>query len=180
MERMIFYVLGFVILLVMLAFGVNYYQKAQGSLKETTAVTTINQIVAGTEQLYNGQPNFTGVDNVVLVTAGKIPDNIIADAANGQIMNPWGGTITVASDNAAASAAGGGTPSAFDVDLAGLPQSACMQLATAFSSGNFQGENINGTVFKSVANGGTLVTPGVAAGACTVAGNGNNISFAFN
>lgn len=180
MERMVFYVLGFVILLVMLAFGVNYYQKAQGSLKETIAITTINEIVAGTEQLYNGQPNYSGLTNSVLVSAGKVPDNIVSDTTTGAIINPWGGPVTITSDDQATEPAGGGSTAYFDVYLTGLPQGACMQLATAFTGGSYQGEDINGTVYKSVSNGGTMVTPGTAATACSSTGNGNSISFAFN
>ncbi len=180
MERMVFYVLGFVILLVMLAFGVNYYQKAQGSMKETVAVTTINQIVAGAEQLYNGQANYSGLTNIILVKAGKVPDNIISDPANGTIMNPWGGNVTITSDDQAANPGSSGTVSAFDVALDGMSQEACIQLATAFSTGNFQGENVNGTKFRSIANGGAAVTPAEATNACSAAGNTNTISFAFN
>lgn len=181
MERMIFWVLGFVFLVALLALGIGFYQKAQGSLKETTAITTINEIVAGTEQLYTGQPNFAGVTNKLLIDAGKIPDNIVTDASSAEIGNPWGGQITITSDDTAAHpGAANPTPSFFDVELSGLPKAACMQLAAAFSTGNFQGENIDGTQSNSIANGGTRVTPATADTECSAGGNGNYISFAFN
>ena len=179
MDRMIFWVLGFVFLVALLALGIKFYTEAQGSLKETTAITTINEIVAGTEELYTGQPDYTGVTNKLLIDAGKISASDVK--STDEIKNPWGGEIIVTSDDTAAHpGASNPTASFFDVEILGIPKAACTELAAAFSTGNLQGENIDGTQIDSVANGGTRVTPGTADTDCSADGNGNYISFAFN
>ncbi len=181
MEKMITWGFYFILTIALLSAAIILYQKAQASYKETAAMSEVTSIVSGAEALYSGQPAYTGLTNTLMINAEKIPDNIITDAASGTITNPWGGQIVVACDDAApASGLNTPSPAYFDVDLSGLPKGACIQLATGFSTGNFQGVNINGTIFPSIANGGAQITPAQADAACSNGSNGNTLSFAFN
>lgn len=97
-----------------------YYQSASDSNKTQSAISEVMSATSAINGLYIGQSNYSNLSADVLINSSAIPDNYKKD---GQIMNPFGGTLTVTAGN-------GNHGYGYSLKLDKLPKSACISLAT--------------------------------------------------
>jgi hypothetical protein len=173
--------------------GLVFFQQASLAQRTADAVRTISSISSETRALYQTSQNFAGVTSTVLINAGAVPSNIVASGVGGveYLQNEWGGAAGLRpSPPNFTSWTGGTAPNAneaFVVRYTGLPQAACVRLATLESGGTgpvgsgilgvgISSANIDGT---AVSTGGLItdaslqVTPTKAAARCS--GNDNTV-----
>ncbi|EFV9525030.1 pilus assembly protein [Shigella sonnei] len=143
-----------------------YYQAASDSNKTQAAISEVMSATSAINGLYIGQNSYSGLTASILKNSSAIPENY----KNGnQIMNPFGGNLTV--DAADANAAGN---FGYHLTLDKLPKSACISLATLNLGTSAAGYGIGITNPKGVTSfNGTLsdssgkktaITPSDAAG----------------
>lgn len=99
------------------------WSMANTSSQTTTALTQLNSIQSAVRTLYNGQPNYTGLNTGVIVNSQALPTSMISGNA---IRHAFNGNVTVAP----ATSTGGGANSAFTVSFSNIPSNACQQLLT--------------------------------------------------
>jgi type II secretory pathway pseudopilin PulG len=76
------------VIIAMIVFTVTrYYSVTEENLKVTQAEEMINNIVKGSYQWGQGQPNYTALSTQALIDAGFIPDNYK--------VNPWKGLTVI-------------------------------------------------------------------------------------
>lgn len=154
-----------------------YYQAASDSNKTQAAISEVMSATSAINGLYIGQSNYSGLTASVLKNSSAIPENYKKDD---QIMNPFGGDLTVG-------AANGTTAFGYHLTLDKLPKSACISLATLNLGTSAAGYGIgvinpNGvTSFSGLGTSSgkaTAITPSEAAGdqGCTD-GNGNKVTY---
>ncbi len=169
--------------------GIAGYSKAMTKFKVNKTIDLVSQIAANTRTLFASQNDYdfgrtNSADAKSFVKKAKIvPDDAIQ---NGSLKNPFGGNITL-----------NGLNWDFTVELSGIPEDACMELATldwgaATSSGlnaiavnegvSEEVKNCSGNADKGIAcvGGETVSVPmpvSLAAQHCS--GDNNSISFAF-
>ena len=155
-ETLIAILVGLIVLGGAIYLGVRLF----GSTKITSAQQDIMSVVGSIKQIYNGNPNFTGLDNNVAINSQLIPSdwNIVGN----NISNQWSGAVVIAT---------AATVTQFTIELDAVPQDACVQLGS-FAPGSWVNVTVNGTQTQGVGFAGS--TPTATAGAC-VAGNNNII-----
>ncbi len=117
------------------------------SNKTQNAISDVTQLATAAQSLYNGSPAFTTLTDSVAIDSHIAPADMISGTG---LVNPWGGTVTVAVD---------ANPSQFDITETLVPNAACVQFASTLTS--LQTLKINGTAQ-------TLpLDPGTAATTCT-------------
>ncbi|WP_033813605.1 type 4 pilus major pilin [Escherichia coli] len=157
-----------------------YYQAASDSNKTQAAISEVMSATSAINGLYIGQNSYSGLTASILKNSSAIPENY----KNGnQIMNPFGGNLTVeAADTSAAGNFG------YHLTLDKLPKSACISLATLNLGTSAAGYGIgieipnrvtsfNGTL-SSNSGKKTAITPSDAAGSggCKD-GNENKVTY---
>ena len=85
-------VLGVIAALIVSAFII--FPKVKASANARTEVSNLNAINSGIRALYNGQTDYTGLNNSVAIQANIIPDNMIKD---GDIVTSFGGRVLIKS-----------------------------------------------------------------------------------
>lgn len=140
-----------------------YYQSASDSNKTQAAISEVMSATSAINGLYIGQSSYSGLDASVLKNSSAIPDNY---KKNDEIMNPFGGKLTV-------EAASGTSPAyGYSLKLDKLPKSACISLATLNLGTSAAGYGINSTGLTANSNGSfdtsakskkTAITPAEAA-----------------
>lgn len=101
------------------------YSKVQVSNKANAESRNLDLIRAGVKSLFASKTNFTGLDNTV-VNAGRItPENMKTSAAT-EIINSFGGPVTVAPIGL-----NGGTNNGFRITYDQVPGDICIKLASA-------------------------------------------------
>lgn len=95
-----------------------YYQSASDSNKTQNAISELMSTVAAINGLYVGQSNYTGLTTNILAKSSAIPDNY--KNGNG-INNPFGGKLQIAPVNG---------NKEYTIALTGIPQSACLNIAS--------------------------------------------------
>jgi len=141
-----------VISLLMMAGVFGLVSMAMGNSKVKDAQQNISTIRMGVQNLYSGQPNYSGLSNTIAENAGIFPDKLIKSA--GTIKNAWNGDVTIAPNS---------DPSKFDVTYKSVPQEACMKLAV-----------LSG--FDEITVGGTGVND-IAGASSECASGGNDLVF---
>ncbi|HGK6401209.1 TPA: type 4 pilus major pilin [Escherichia coli] len=157
-----------------------YYQAASDSNKTQAAISEVMSATSAINGLYIGQNSYSGLTASILKNSSAIPENY----KNGdQIMNPFGGNLTVeAADTSAAGNFG------YHLTLDKLPKSACISLATLNLGTSAAGYGIgienpnrvtsfNGTLSNNSGKK-TAITPSDAAGSggCKD-GNENKVTY---
>lgn len=97
-----------------------YYQSASDSNKNQNTISEVMSTVAAINGLYVGQSSFNGLDNKVLWSSSAIPSSY-KSSDSGVINNPFGGQLDIETDDKA---------KVYAITLTGLPQSACLNLAS--------------------------------------------------
>ena len=110
--------------------GIAGYTKAMMKYKINKATDQISQVVAGTRTLYGSQGSYgDSISNhedfaPILKKAHVIPDEMVG--TDDAVTNPWDGGFDVSSAGKKAA----DDNKAFTITLTGLPEQACMELAT--------------------------------------------------
>jgi hypothetical protein len=123
-----------------------------GSNKTSTAISDITQLRANTVALYNTQSAFTSLSSAVAINGKLAPPDMIAGTA---LVNPWGGTVTIAVN--------AGNAAQFDVTEPAVPADACAKMIVGMS--NALAVTVN-TVAQTLP-----VEAGAAVTACNAAAN---------
>lgn len=109
-------------------------------------------------QLYQGQPNYTGLSISTALAAKVFPNDMV----NGtQVNDAWDGPVTIAAAS---------NPTQFTIQFTQVPQDICVKFAS-FEAGQWEAFTINGTGIDQT-GGSNPVTE--ASGACTT-GNTNTL-----
>jgi len=136
---------------VLSAGGLAGYSKAMFKHKLNNTMDQITMLVTNIRTMYGTQGNYNGLTKAVAVDLGIVPAVMVDDTTTGTganatrtvtLTNPFKGDVDIAEANV------NGEHTGFSVTYAGLPNEACIALATAdFGSGagsGFIGANIDG------------------------------------
>lgn len=117
--------------------GIAGYTKAMNKYRTNKVVDQVTMIVTNIRTLYAMQRNYNGLNEVIAIEMGVIPDELGTTSGALESGNPYGGGVYItASDSAETN----GTDKAFDVAFTGLSKEACVSLATGdWGSGHSAG-----------------------------------------
>lgn len=163
--------------------GIAGYSKAMNKFKTNKAIDQINMLSTNIRTLFSSQGNYTGMNNKVLVKAGVIPAEMYTLPAGGAdamhstsgLSNVFGGDayIIPASQN--------GTNDAYIIAVDGIPQSACVVMAST-DWGSDVGSGlaamyINGAASNAAKAGAEAIDTGIEAVASTSMTDGGPNTF---
>ena len=147
--------------LIMMAGIFGLVQIALQGSNVQAAQNHISMIRTNAQQLFSGQPDYSGLTTSLATSAGMIPSEMVSGSS---VVNAWSGSVTVAT----------GTPSSqFDITYSGLPEEACIKLAP-FGYGSWDSVTVGGSSISQ--SGGTAVSDAVSA--CS--GSSNTLVFTSN
>lgn len=129
-----------------------------GANKTQTAISDITLLQTNTQALYNAQSTFTSVSDAVAIGGKLAPSDMISGSA---LVNPWGGTVTIAVN---------ANPAQFDITETAVPADSCAKMIVGL--GSMVGLKVNGTAQALPLDAGTAVT------ACNQPTN-NTLIFSF-
>lgn len=159
-----------------------YYQSASDSNKTQAAISEVMSATSAINGLYIGQSSYDKLSASVLVNSSAIPDNYKSGSGSGaKIKNPFGGELTVSPASDSDKGKYG-----YYLTLDGLPQSACISLATLNLGTSAAGygvgmSNFSNVTFNTALNGSsgaksTSISPSEAATACS-SGSSNKVTY---
>jgi type II secretory pathway pseudopilin PulG len=165
-------VVGFIALLSIGIFMT--YNKVQSGNVANTEARNIATIQAGIKNIYAGSVDYSTITVTALLQAYVVPDSMRspAGAAATQIMNTFGGTVTVAP-----TAFNGGTNNAFDITYNNVSLDVCSKLASVAGQ-NFNKVLVGGTAVKDTSAGLMNIDPAATATACA-AGAATGVAMDF-
>ncbi len=134
------------------------YNSVTSSNKASQALTDLTSMVGQVQATYISHPSYAGLSSTVVINGNLAPATMVSGT---QLVNPWGGVVTVAQNSA--------NSSFFDITQPSVPSDACVKMATSIS--NLGSLTINGTSVTLPAN------PSVVTTACT--GTSNTLVFTF-
>jgi type II secretory pathway pseudopilin PulG len=129
--------------------GIAGYSKAMMKFKINKTIDLVSQTAANVRTLYSSQGSYAGINcsgtNISLCQKAKIvPDDAIQ---NGYIKHPFGGDVRLLTVSSGWN---------FNIHLYGIPEDACMELATldwsAATSSGLNAIGVNRTVLIQVKN----------------------------
>jgi type II secretory pathway pseudopilin PulG len=141
---------GYTLIEMLISFGVismlivgifMMYTKVQNSRISNQESQNLATLTVGIKNLYQARPNFTGLAPAVLLQAQVVPENMINGA---NIVNSWTQVVAVAPV-----AFNGIANAGFSITYLGVPQSACVNLATK-AGANYDIVSVGGTAVKAV------------------------------
>lgn len=153
--------------------GIATYRLVTQGNDVNDAVRVLTTIKSQTQKAYQGQNGYgaAGTDLVpILVAMQAFPAGVLD--TNNLPIHPWGGAITIVSSNII------GDTRSFDIDFAGVPSDACINLGTVFDDRDtdFLAMQIDGAAAAVDGNG--LITPTTLVPQCT-ANPTVNMTWAF-
>lgn len=134
------------------------YNNVTSSNKASQALTDLTSMVGQVQATYLSHPSYSGLSSTVIINGKLAPATMISGT---QLVNPWGGVVTVAANSA--------NTSFFDTTEPSVPSDACVKMATSIS--NLGALTINGTSVSLPAD------PSVVTTICT--GSANSLVFTF-
>ena len=146
--------------------GISTYRLVTSGNSVNDATRLLTTIKTETQRIYQGQAQYTGLNNALLNNAGAFPSGVVDGA--GQPKHSWGNNIDVAVSNAPAN-------DQFTITFTNIPAEACIKVGQAFdaSDTDFVGVDING-------NGQTPnPTPATVNADCTTAGADATVVWEF-
>lgn len=148
------------------------YNKVQTGNAANTEARNLDTLRAGVKNLYGGTVNYGTLTQTVLLQGRVVPDNM-RDATGANIINSFGGTVTVAP----ATFGGGAANNAFTITYPNVPLDVCSKFVTVGGNG-FNKVVVGTTTVKdtSAATGNVLDVAGTAA-ACNGATGSITITF---
>lgn len=113
--------LSLAIIAILLVMATRYFASARQGQEVASAISLIQAVSAASQSYFVANGNaFTGLSASALKTQNYLP-------ANTNLVNPWGGTVTVAGGDSS-------NPTAVTITLTNVPGAACTQLAGALKS----------------------------------------------
>ncbi len=160
--------------------GIVFFQQANDASRTNDVVRNISNISNEVRAFYRTQPDFTGLNNDVIVAAGVVPKTLTVtavDAGADTIANEFAGTYAIAP---------GSDTQTFVLTTTNVPQAVCTRIATKDASGNGPvGAFINSISITpkdgaatSYGSSTTAVTAANAAAGCSAATNA--VAFTFS
>lgn len=147
------------------------YNKVQTGNAANTEARNLDTLRAGVKNLYGASVNYSGIAPSVLLNGRVVPDNM-RDAAGANIINSFGGTVTVA----AATYGGGAANNAFSIGYPNVPADVCSKFVTV--GGNAFNRVVVGTTqVKDTASGQILDVAGMTTACNVTGGTGVTITF---
>lgn len=131
--------------------GIAGYSKAMMKFKINKTVQQISEIVTNVRTLYAQQKNYEGLNTETAVQMGVIPDELSTGFQFGRITNVFGGNVRVER------VYNGGNRDIFMVGFEGLPEEACISLATA-NWGTTDQSGVKGVLVGWLSYGGSLAS----------------------
>ena len=116
--------IGLAVLSIVLVAVLYMYPKLKSSSNINNEMVNINTIVTGINSIYNGNSNYSGLNNKVLIQAKIIPTSITTDPS-GKILNSWSGDIIIKSEMST----GNGT--LINITYTDVPRDQCIKFVTA-------------------------------------------------
>jgi type II secretory pathway pseudopilin PulG len=102
--------------------GIAGYSKAMTKFKINKTVSQVSQIAANVRTLYSSQGSYSGLNGYIVQKAKLAPDEVFTSGKySGVMINAFGGGLSVGPLYS-------GTM--FEIEIASLPEDACMELAT--------------------------------------------------
>jgi len=135
-----------------------------GADKTNNALSQISQTQSNIQALYVSQPNFSSLNNSVVINGQLAPSDMIQGNA---LVNGWNGPVTVAVDS---------NTSQFSLTETQVPKSACIKLSANVAA--YVSLQINGGTAYGTASG-TKIDPGIASTECAAGGDNNSLKFVF-
>lgn len=136
------------------ALGYNLYS----SNKSSNALADLTSMGGNIQALYSSHPSYTGLSATVVINSSLAPSQMVSGTS---LVNPWGGTVTVAANSS--------NSALFDVTEPSVPADACAKMATGV--GNLAALSINSTSVT------VPVDPATAASNCS--SSSNSLVFTF-
>ena len=137
--------------------GIAGYSKAMSKYRVNKTIDQVSHIAANTRILFSSQKDYSKISANVIVTAKLFPQEMVgtctANNASCTFTNPFSGAVTMA----AAGRFDGDSNKAFMLTYEGIPQEACIDLATidwgTGSGGGLVAMGVNKSVSSSKAGG---------------------------
>lgn len=145
--------------LIMMAGIFGLVKIALSGSKVQTAQNNISTVRTSVQQLFAGQPDYTGLTTDLARQSGMLPSEMVTGSNN--VENAWAGSVSLSE---------GSTSSTFTIEYDGVPEEACVKLAP-FGYGSWAEVTVGGSSISQ--SGGTAVSDAVSA--CS--GDSNTVVF---
>ncbi len=132
--------LGIGVIILILGVGIIIYNQTNQSSRAYTAETGVLSLV-GAVKTVNPNPSYAGLTQTTIINAGKAPANMVSGT---NLVNPWGGTVTIGS-----ATYNGTANAAFSLTYNSVPRSECNSLVQGVAQ-NFQIITVGSTTVKDV------------------------------
>lgn len=152
-EVMVVLVIGIIVIAVA-AGGIG---RAFASNEATTETRNINDLMANIQTL-KGSDGYDSVNMALLARVDGIPASLTNSDTGSNVLNSWSGAVTVT-----------GNENAFTISYAGVPEAACIQLATKTAEAGALNVHVGGTAVGNAKD---------ASDNCT--GTANTMTFTYN
>ena len=147
------------------------YNKVQTGNAANTEARNLDTLRAGVKNLYGASVNYSGISPSVLLNGRVVPDNM-RDSSGANIVNSFGGIVTVAS----ATYGGGADNNAFTITYPNVPADVCAKFVTV--AGNaFNNVAVERTSVKDTATGSTLDISKMTTACNVTGGKGVTVTF---
>lgn len=128
-----------VIAIIFVISAVALWNMASNSANAQNAIRQMQALSQDIQDLFQNQDDFAGLDNKLAVDSEIVPEDLnVPNPGNTSpsIINAYGGTVTVDSFDGPAP----GTDDAFTITFAGLPEEACINIATTVTGTFYSGQ----------------------------------------
>ena len=148
------------------------YNNIRAKNEAHTEARNLDVLRSGIKNLYASVPDYFGISSTVLLNGRVVPDNM-RDETNGNIVNGFGGIVTLRNPNYG----GGALNYAFTIHYPNVPPNVCTQFTIEGSNG-FDLVEVQGTRVKDTTVG-TPLSKNMAnlAALCNGNGSGKTIEF---
>ncbi|PRD76157.1 hypothetical protein C6P74_24005 [Burkholderia multivorans] len=151
------------------------YNKVQTGNAANTEARNLDTLRAGVKNLFGGTVNYANLTETVLLQGRVVPDNM-RDAAGANIVNSFGGTVTVRPTTFG----GGAANNAFYILYPNVPLDVCSKFVTVGGNGFNKVEigGVGGTAVKDTSSAtGNVLDVAKTATACNSATGSTSIAF---
>lgn len=115
----------------------TFFNQASSGARASQAKQDIQGFIINIRDLYQGQPDYDGLTNQVVIDSGIVPNSM--GVSGTEITNRFGGQVSATTSD---------DITQFDLQYGGLPRSACVELATLNT--DVASVEINGSTFSDI------------------------------
>lgn len=137
--------------------GIAGYSKAMAKFKQSKLMDQVSMTAANIRTAYSGQPNYAGLENKIAIDLGLIEESM-KNGSSG-IKHAYGDAVTLGTTDSDVT---------FSMAFAGIPQDACVAIASAdwgYGSGGLSSLVVGGTSLTVDNNNLTTVASACSGGA---------------